>query len=295
MMTPTTHFATIFQARNATPEQLAMEIARIAEPGLDVDGQLAQLDELAGYVQGELAASNATGALESSAEVFLRIVTQQLDFHGDQENYHDPANSLLPAVLRRRMGLPIMLCLVCIAIGRRIGQEIIGLGFPNHFLVLYRSRDGDIVLDPFLGITLAPHEVERHLARMIGRPVQLPPDAWRAQTAQEMALRILHNLRNAYLNAKDLTMVVRVLDYLVAVRGDESQYWRERGLIHLSEQRWIEAHYDLRRYLLRVGLLPAGVQAAEAKASSQVTSANQGDKRVLEAYKEASVMLSRVN
>jgi regulator of sirC expression with transglutaminase-like and TPR domain len=292
-MTLAAQFADIFQARDATPELLAMELARIADPSLDAGEQLAQLDVLAEYVQGELASNPPPG--ESSAELFLRIVTQQLDFHGDQEHYHDPANSLLPAVLQRRMGLPIMLCLVCIAVGRRVGQEIVGLGFPSHFLALHRGREGDTVLDPFLGVTLAPNEVERHLARMIGRPVQLTPDAWRAQTAQEMALRILHNLRNAYLHNKDLAMVVRVLDYLVAVRGDEAQYRRERGLIHLREKRWVDAHYDLRHYLLRVGLLPGSSQSVEAGAASPTTLANQGDKRILEAYKEASVMLSRIN
>lgn len=294
-MTLPAQFADLYRQPAVTPEQLAMELARIAEPALNAGEQFEQLDVLAQYVQGELAAGGQAADQGGSAEVFLRAVTQQLDFHGNQENYHDPANSFLPLVLQRRVGLPIMLCLVCIAIGRRIGQEVIGLGFPNHFLALHRGREGDTVLDPFLGITLASNEVERHLARMTGRPVQLSPDAWRAQTAQDIALRILHNLRNAYLNAKDLTMVVRVLDYLIAVRGDESQYWRERGLIHLRNECWVEAHYDLRCYLLRAGLLPTGVQPPQTPAGSRMAPANQGDKRVLEAYKEASVMLSRIN
>jgi len=260
---------------------------------LDVEQQLGQLDALAEYVQRELAGE---GGRESSAEGFLRAVTQQLDFHGDQENYYDPRNSLLPDVLERRMGLPIMLCLVCMAIGRRLGLNIGGLGFPNHFLALYRDAAGETVLDPFLGITLAHGDVERHLARLLGRPVQLAPDAWRPLTAQEIALRILHNLRNAYLTAKDLPMVVRVLDHLIAANPAEPQYWRERGLIHHRERRWVEAHYDLRRYLLRVGLLTAAAPPAEpGQVNIKAVEANQGDKRVLEMYREASVMLSRIN
>jgi regulator of sirC expression with transglutaminase-like and TPR domain len=294
-MTPAAQFADHYQDPNATPEQLALEIARIAYPALDVEQQLGQLDVLAEYVQRELVGEGAR-LRESGAESFLRVVTQQLDFHGDQESYYDPRNSLLPDVLERRMGLPIMLCLVCIALGRRLGLKISGLGFPSHFLALYSDASGETVLDPFLGITLAQGDVERHLARMLGRPVQLAPDAWRPLTAQEIALRILHNLRNAYLTAKDLTMVVRVLDYLIAANGAEPQYWRERGLIHHREQRWIEAHYDLRRYLLRVGLLAAVAPPAEpGPAGAKAAIANQGDKRVLEMYREASVMLSRIN
>lgn len=295
-MTLSAQFADSYQAQGVTPERLALEIARIAYPALDIGQQLEQLDVLAAYVQRELVTAESTRTNEGAAGRFLRLVTQQLDFHGDQENYHDPRNSLLPDVLDRRMGLPIMLCLVCMAIGRRIGVQIVGLGFPSHFLALYQDEAGETVLDPFLGITLAPGEVERHLARMSGRPVQLAPDAWRPQSAQAIALRILHNLRNAYLNAKDLSMVLRVLDHLVAVNSAEPQYWRERGLLHYRERRWVDAHYDLRHYLLRVGLLgavaPPGEQAA---VPARAAGANQGDKRILEMYREASVMLSRIN
>jgi regulator of sirC expression with transglutaminase-like and TPR domain len=163
-------------------------------------------------------------------------------------------------------------------------------------LALYHDAAGETVLDPFLGITLAHGDVERHLARMLGRPVQLAPDAWRPLTAREIALRILHNLRNAYLTAKDLAMVVRVLDHLLAANPAEPQYWRERGLIHHRERHWVEAHYDLRRYLLRVGLLAAVTPATEqGTVAAKAAVTNQGDKRVLEMYQEASVMLSRIN
>lgn len=293
-MTTVTQFADSYRERDITPEQLALEIARIVYPGLDINHQLEQLDVLAEFVQRDLGGEKARTQGAGAAD-FMRVFTQQLDFHGDRENYQDPRNSLLPDVLERRMGLPIMLCLVCMAIGRRIGLDILGLGFPNHFLALYRDAGGETILDPFLGITLEPGEVERHLARMIGRPVQLSPEAWRPLSPQEITLRILHNLRNAYLTAKDLPMVVRVLDLLLAAHPAEPQYWRERGLIHHRMQHWVDAHYDLRRYLLRVGLLNAVAPLAEAEALPKAASANQGDKRVLELYREASVMLGRVN
>jgi regulator of sirC expression with transglutaminase-like and TPR domain len=230
---------------------------------------------------------------------FMRVITQELDFHGNREDYYDPRNSLLPDVLERHMGLPIMLCLVCMAIGRRLGVRIEGLGFPSHFLAIFRGAAGDTILDPFLGLTLEPNEVERHLARLLGQPVNLAPEVWRPLTAQEIALRILHNLRNAYLTAKDLTMVESVLDYLIAANPSEPQYWRERGLLHYRQQQWVEAHYDLRRYLQRVGLFgtlagSSGVSETAAPEAA-VPTANQGDRRVLEIYREVSNMLSRIN
>jgi regulator of sirC expression with transglutaminase-like and TPR domain len=301
-MTPAAQFGEIYRSSAATPELLAFEIARIAYPALDVQGALAQLDDLANFVRRDLPVTAVGDRNDLPAVDFLRVFAGDLNFHGNREDYYDPRNSLLPDVLDRRMGLPIMLCLVCMAIGRRIGVQIDGLGFPSHFLALYRDSQGDTVLDPFLGLTLAPNEVERHLARLLGQPVNLAPEVWRPLTPQEMAVRILHNLRNAYLTAKNLPMVERVLDYLIAASPSEAQYWRERGLLHYRQRRWVEAHYDLRRYLQRVGLFDAlrttgesGESAAPAPPALPGPLANQGDRRVLEIYHEVSNMLTRIN
>lgn len=306
-MTLASDFAEAYQRSDATPERLAFEIARMAYPALDVEAQLNQLDALAEFVQGHLSGTGPETDAEQGDPVsgptpadFMRVITHDLDFHGNREEYYDPRNSLLPDVLERRMGLPIMLCLVCIAIGRRLGVRIDGLGFPSHFLAVFRTAAGDTILDPFLGLTLEPTEVERHLARLLGQPVNLAPEFWRALTPQEIALRILRNLRNAYLTAKDLAMVERVLDYLIAAVPSEPQYWRERGLLHYRQQHWVEAHYDLRGYLQRVGLFEGRATAAapgesEPQGAAMPEAANQGDRRVLEIYRETSSMLARVN
>ncbi len=182
-MTLAAQFAEAYQRGDATPERLAFEIARMAHPALDVEEQLRQLDTLAEFVQRELAGDGAEGGKAQgglSPADFMRVITRGLDFHGNREEYYDPRNSLLPDVLERRMGLPIMLCVVCMALGRRLGVQIDGLGFPSHFLAVFRSADGDTILDPFLGLTLEPLEVERHLARLLGQPVNLAPEFWRA-------------------------------------------------------------------------------------------------------------------
>jgi regulator of sirC expression with transglutaminase-like and TPR domain len=298
-MTPAAEFAEIYHSAEATPERLAFEIARMAYPALDVAAALAQFDELAAFVRRDLPAADVEPPAKLPAADFMRVITQQLDFHGSREDYYDPRNSLLPDVIERRMGLPIMLCLICMAIGRRIGVQIDGLGFPSHFLALYRDDQGDMILDPFLGLALPPNEVERHLARLLGQPVNLAPDAWRPVSPQEMALRILYNLRNAYLTAKNLPMVQRVLDYLIAASPGEPQHWRERGLLHYRQRRWVEAHYDLRRYLQKVGLFDklqaAGPTSESGAPLPPVALPNQGDRRVLEIYREVSNMLARVN
>ncbi len=95
-------------------------------------------------------------------------------------------------------------------------------------------------------------------------------------------------------------MVECVLDYLIAAIPGEPQYWRERGLLHYRQQHWVEAHYDLRGYLQRVGLFgslatTAAPGESEPPSAAAPPTTNQGDRRVLEIYRETSSMLARIN
>jgi regulator of sirC expression with transglutaminase-like and TPR domain len=56
-------------------------------------------------------------------------------FIGDQQNYHDPRNSFMPDILRRRTGLPIGLAAMWLHVAQRIGVPAFGVGLPGHFLI----------------------------------------------------------------------------------------------------------------------------------------------------------------
>lgn len=108
---------------------------------VDVDAALATLDDLAG----------APGLGGGTAPVGLADLARHLfvdeGFAGDGAEYHDPRNSYLDEVLRRRLGMPITLSVVMIEVGRRCGVECVGVGMPGHFLV---GGDAGFV-DPFHG------------------------------------------------------------------------------------------------------------------------------------------------
>lgn len=51
----------------------------------------------------------------------VRVILQ-----GNRENYGDPGNSLIPAVLLTGRGIPLTLCVIHAAVGRRAGLNITG-------------------------------------------------------------------------------------------------------------------------------------------------------------------------
>jgi regulator of sirC expression with transglutaminase-like and TPR domain len=115
------------------PERLALAIAGMAYPDLEMDSSLRLLDRMAAQMAQAL---DGIAPGRRRAERFLRVFTQDLGFCGNRENYYDPANSFLNLVLHERTGLPIMLSLICIVIARRIGVDIVGVGFPGHVMAV---------------------------------------------------------------------------------------------------------------------------------------------------------------
>jgi regulator of sirC expression with transglutaminase-like and TPR domain len=252
MMDFVRHFRQELQRPTPRPERLALAIAGIAEPALEMEHYLHQLDELARYVQGALG-ERAAG--RARAEQFLQIITQELGFVGNRDNYYDPVNSFLPIVLRERTGLPIMLSLVCMAIGHRIGLEIDGIGFPGHFMARYRDEAGSWLLDPFNGEVVECDEADLYLSQIFQRPVAVPAQMHQAVSAPALAHRILNNLRNVYLSRGDYVHTAQVLDYLLELAPDQADLWQERGLMHFYTEQWELATYDLKRYFYLQGRL----------------------------------------
>ncbi len=281
-----------FQAPDATPEELACAVARLVQPDLDAANCLRQLDALAAFVGRHL----ELDAGHWTAQGLLDCLNGALGFRGNRDDYYDPRNSLLPAVLERRTGLPIMLSLLCIAIGRRLQLRIDGVGFPGHFMARYQDHHGSWLLDPFYATVVAPDEVAAHLEMALGKPVTLPPAPWAPVTPAQLALRILHNLRNAFLERKELALVTRMLDALIAVEPEASQHWRERALLHYGQQEWEETQHDLRSYFVRAGLTPQFILPGLVRNQpAAVGNPTAGDQQLLNLYRESSIMLSKIN
>src|SRR5918911_3885577 len=81
-------------------------------------------------------------------EKFNRYFFEELHFKGNREEYYDPKNSFLNEVIDRRVGIPITLSVVYIAVGERAGLPVRGVGMPGHFLVKYAPASGsEIFID----------------------------------------------------------------------------------------------------------------------------------------------------
>ena len=119
------------------------------------------------------------------------VLGERHGFLGDTSDYGDPRNSMLDSVLARRTGLPITLSVVWVAVARRAGFELHGVGLPGHYVVGHFGADPPLLLDPFRG----------------GEVVEGDPDPRfvRPWSPHETVLRMLNNLVRSYVERGDLT------------------------------------------------------------------------------------------
>ncbi len=190
--------------------ELALLLARDEYPSLDVDAYLTELKGMA-----HEARSHQRGSLLQRVKCLCRYLFHELGFHGNQRNYYDARNSYLNEVLDRRIGIPISLSAVAMAVGRRAGLEVFGVGLPGHFIVK-ATRDGEeILFDPYHGgRRMTPEKCQALVKQVTGLPFEADAEALRPVSLASMATRMLTNLKGVYLRNGDFPRATRTIERL---------------------------------------------------------------------------------
>lgn len=96
---------------------------------------------------------------------------EELGFRGaNAGEAASPDASCLDQVMRRRMGLPIMLSLVYLELARRVGFEMIGVNLPAHFMIRPVVEGSELLVDPFrMGELIDVETAEERLAALYGK------------------------------------------------------------------------------------------------------------------------------
>lgn len=172
-------------------DDAVLTIARCHRPSLDVVGELARLDDIAGTCP--------TPTLDG----IVRHLHADLGFRGAVERYDDPANSFLDQVLDRRIGLPITLSVLLIEVARRVGVTLHGVGLPGHFIVGSSDEPGRFV-DPYDGGAVLDVEGVRTLFRRVSNGSPHWDDGWLLPVDNRAILaRMLNNLKASFLRRND--------------------------------------------------------------------------------------------
>jgi regulator of sirC expression with transglutaminase-like and TPR domain len=226
--------------------RVALLIARDAYSQMNPRVYLRRLDRLAEQLRPRLTGSLAARTAELSTFLF-----EECGFAGNTHHYYDPRNSYLNKVLDRQVGLPISLSLVAMAVGTRAGLPVVGVALPGHFIAKVVGKHGDeILFDPFNGGQFLDADAcEALVGAITGRPFEATPEALEATSTGAFVLRMLNNLKTAYLADRSHVRAARVAYRLCQLLPDDPTQRRDLGLLLVQADRPGAAVDHLQHYL----------------------------------------------
>lgn len=183
------------EAAGAVPDEsfdlfeTALILSACDRPDLDLAAYRQELAKLVARAE----AIHRDGA--SIAHALAETIGVEADLDGDVETYDDPRNADLAWTLERRVGLPVTLGIIYLAVARQNGWTASGLGFPGHFLVGTIGEAGGVVIDPFRrGAVRRSDEVEALLRAVEGPAAQVTAETLRPISDRMVVQRLLANL-----------------------------------------------------------------------------------------------------
>lgn len=225
--------------------ELGLLLARDEYPFLDVEAHLNEIAAMTREVRPYL-----RGHLAHQVQGLCRYLFHEMGFRGNERDYYDPRNSYLNQVLERRLGIPISLSTILIAVGSRAGMNLVGVGLPGHFIVKAEARSEEILIDPFNGgriLSLA--DCEQLIQQSTGAQVETSALSLEAIPTGLIIRRMLGNLKAIYWKQEDWPRSTRVLERLRLLSPEDAMVRRDLGLCYAHRHHPGKAIDHLRAYL----------------------------------------------
>lgn len=251
--TPLAYFATLVQSDADFPLlEAAACLAQDEHPELDIQQVLGGVDQLLERVKRRVPGdASALQRLRTLNQMFYR----DMGFGGNLNDYYDPENSYLSAVLRSRRGIPISLAILWMELALGLGLNASGVAFPGHFMLKVSLTKGQVVMDPLTGESLSREDLSERLEPFRRRGLQR--DDFEAPIglylqpapARDIIARMLRNLKEIHRTQEDWARLIPVLDRLITLLPQAWGEYRDRGLALAEQGQSALALADLEVYL----------------------------------------------
>ena len=213
----------------------SLKLAQILEyPDLNIPKYIEKINEIGNSLKLKIKyVKNSTYLISMLNE----HVFEKYGFQGDDEDYYDPRNNFLNAVIDKKTGIPITLSIIYSEVAKYIGLDLRIVGFPGHVVVKYEE---EMIIDPFYsGRLLTINDLEEILYRNFGDGVEFIPEYLNTATTDQILTRLLRNLKNAYTQSYAYDKAMRCTDMILGIRPESPEEIRDKGIL---EERLL--HYN---------------------------------------------------
>ena len=179
-------------------EKAVLLLARFGNPTLRTSIYEKTLDHFADMIRPSLRYKRNE---REKMQILMKFIFEDLNFKGDNKNYHDPANGFIDQVIERRKGLPISLSLVAMFIARRLDLPVFGVNMPIHFMLTFVGSQEEQLIDPYdQGAEVSYDQCYFFLKKNNVTP---RPEHFKMAADVDILTRCIRNLMHSYERSKD--------------------------------------------------------------------------------------------
>ena len=199
----------------AQRERAVITLARFGHPTLRESEYVKILDHFADMIRPSLRYKRSE---REKMRILMKFIFEDLNFRGDNKDYHNPANGFIDQVIERRKGLPISLSLVAMFIARRLQLPVFGVNMPIHFMLAFVGEKEEQLIDPYdQGAEVSYDQCYFFLKKNNVTP---KPEHFKMASDIDILARCIRNLMHSYERNEEHDRVQELKSLLGLVEGE---------------------------------------------------------------------------
>lgn len=171
-------------------------------------------------------------------ETINSYLFKEKKFRPNKDDYYNPSNNYLDVVIDKKLGIPITLSILYIAIGNLLNFKLYPVNFPIHFLIKHMLEDKNgIIIDPFnSGRIMDDYALKNILEQSkMYKNVPLTSKLVEKTSVGQVIIRILNNLKESYHEVQDYEKINMANEMILAIEPNYPYAIRDKGLILSKE------------------------------------------------------------
>lgn len=236
--------------------EAAVALFSTDHPGISLDKYLNHLKKMKIEVMKRHEALLEQGAIDdvrTCLAALKYVICDVHAYHVDDEHYEILERADFIRVLDRGCGHSNALALLYIDIARKVGWQIEGVNFPDHFLGRLEQGGERIIFDPADGCrVLEAYDLRRIVKDALGAEAELSTEYVNGLSARDSLVSLGNRIKARYIETGEYRSALNMVERLRVLAPDEYRLLLDAGVLYARIQRVEDAVACLEEYMDKV-------------------------------------------
>jgi regulator of sirC expression with transglutaminase-like and TPR domain len=199
----------------------------------------------------DLVQAGADDSAHTRIAALKHVISDQLGYRGNKDNYDDLQNADLICVIDQRKGLPIALSILALEASRAQKWDVEGLNFPGHFLLRIEHLGTRLIFDPFDNFKILEAPDLRALLKAInGAKAELSASYYMPAGNRDILIRLQNNIKLRQVEAEDYAGALETVELMRLLAPDENRLLFDAGVLYARTGKRQQAIVALEGYII---------------------------------------------